>query len=249
MRSRVELFEQIRRDKRIEDLVDPGAGGPASGAPADGAAGVGRRSAATAEDLPAAVAAGDRAVGGGDRRLAARGPEGPAQAAAHRPAGLAAPRRGARGDGVGGDGVPSRRPPPGRARPGPRGGGDPADPPAGCGGGGRLRRVPRGDRRGPGEVLVVRDAAVALRAGVPRRVRHPSPGSVPGRTCAGVPALRRCPGPGPLRQPEAGGDPCAARPGPGRVRTVRRAAVALRVRLVLLPARDHRRARERRRRG
>ena len=59
-RSRVELFEQIRRDWRAGEVVDPGAGGAASGAPADGAAGVGQRGPAAAEGVSAAAAAGDR---------------------------------------------------------------------------------------------------------------------------------------------------------------------------------------------
>ena len=44
------------------------------------------------------------------------------------------------------------------------------------------------------------------------------------------------PGPDPLRQPQTGGGPGAARAGPGRVRTVHRAAQPLRLRLVLLPS-------------
>jgi len=53
------------------------------------------------------------------------------------------------------------------------------------GGRGRLRRVLRHDRRAGREVLDVRDATVALGQSVSRRVRHPSPGSVPGRPCTG----------------------------------------------------------------
>jgi hypothetical protein len=40
-------------------------------------------------------------------------------------------------------------------------------------------------------------------------------GGVPGRPRAGVRVFRRGAGPDPLRQPQAGGDPGAARPGPG----------------------------------
>ena len=58
-------------------------------------------------------------------------------------------------------------------------------------------------RRGAGEVLDVRDAPVALGQGVPCRVRHPGPGGVPGGPRAGVRALRRGAGPGPLRQPRS----------------------------------------------
>jgi len=57
------------------------------------------------------------------------------------------------------------------------------------------------------------------------------------------------PGRGPVRQLEAGGDPCLEGPRPDRGRPVHRLAVALRVRLVLLHAGPAGRAREGRRRG
>ena len=249
MRSRVELFEQIRRDRRLEEL---------SIRELAERHGVHRRTVRQAlaaavppprKAYPPQAAAGDRSVRVGDRRLAARGPGRTAQAAAHRSPGLAAAGRRARRDGVGGDGVALRRPPPGRARPGPPGGVDPADASGRRGGRGRLRRVLRDDRRRLDQVLDVRDAAVALGAGVPRRVRHPGPGGVPRRACAGVRALRRRPGPGALRQPQTRRRPRPERPRPDRVRAVHRAAIALRVRLVLLPTRHRGRAREGRRRG
>ncbi|GAY08700.1 mobile element protein [Pseudonocardia sp. N23] len=103
-------------------------------------------------------------------------------------------------------------------------GDDPADTPARRRGRGRLRRVPRGARRGRGEVLDVRDAAVELGPGVPRRVRHPGPGGVPRRPRAGVHALRRGARVAALRQPQTGGGPGLQGPRPRRVRAVHRAA-------------------------
>ena len=85
----------------------------------------------------------------------------------------------------------------------------------------------------------------ALGQGVPRRVRHPGPGGVPGRPCAGVRALRWGPGPGPLRQPEAGGGPGAARAGTGPRRNgSSRCGRHYGFDVVLLPTRRRGRARE-----
>ena len=53
MGSRVELFEQIRRDRDREELVDAGVGGAVWGSPGDGQAGAG-----------VAGAAGTQAAGG-----------------------------------------------------------------------------------------------------------------------------------------------------------------------------------------
>ena len=145
-----------------------------------------------------------------------------------------------------GDGVAVCGPPPRRAGPGQGPGHGAAGASAGRGGRGGLRRVPRRDRRGAAQAVDVRDAAVVLGPGVPRRVRHPGAGSVPGRPRAGVRVLRRGARPGPVRQPQARGGAGAARPGPGRVRAVHRAALPLRVRLVLLRPGQGRRARERR---
>ena len=93
-----------------------------------------------------------------------------------------------------------------------------------------------------GQAVDVRDAAVVLGPGVPRRVRHPGAGGVPGRARAGVGVFRRAARPGPLRQPQARRDPGAARPGPGRIRAVHRAAQPFRVRLILLRPGPRRRA-------
>ena len=225
MRSRVELFEQIRRDRRVEDLSirELADRHRVHRRTVRQALAVG--GAAAAEDVSGAAAAGDRPVDVGDRRLAARRSGGAAQAAAHGPAGLAAAGRRARRDAVGGDGVAVCRPPPGRARPGRRARWRSRRPTC------RARR-PRSTSASStptiagalDQVLDVRDAAVALGQGVPRRVRHPGAGGVPGRPRARVRALRRRPGPDPLRQPQARRGPGAQGPGPGRVRAVHRAA-------------------------
>src|SRR5262249_6012918 len=109
-------------------------------------------------------------------------------------------RRGARarGGGGGGAGVGGWGRAPARAgaekdegtgaatrAPGPRGRG-------GVGG------VPRAGRRGLAEAVDVRDAAIVLGPGLPRGVRHPGAGGVPGRSRAGVRVLRRGAGPGPV---------------------------------------------------
>ncbi len=97
------------------------------------------------------------------------------------------------------------------------------------------------------EAVDVRAAAVVLGPGVSCRVRHPGAGSVPGRARAGVRVFRRGAGPDPLRQSQARRHPGAEGPGPGRGGAVHRAALALRVRLVLLHPRPAGSARERRR--
>ena len=61
---------------------------------------------------------------------------------------------------------------------------------AGRRGRGRLRRVLLHDRRGGREVLDVRDATIPLGQSVSHRVRHPGPGSLPGGSCVGLPVLR-----------------------------------------------------------
>ena len=80
----------------------------------------------------------------------------------------------------------------------------------------------------------VRAAAVVLGPGVPCRVRHPGAGGVPGGPCAGVGVLRRGAGPGAGMTTSSPGVDMPVRPGPGRVRAVHRAALPLRLRLVLL---------------
>src|SRR6266496_349389 len=102
--------------------------------------------------------------------MAAGRPAGAAQAAAHGAAGLAAAGRRARRQAVGGDGVTVCGPPQNRTRPGPRRGQRAAGAPARRGGRGRLRRVPRDDRRSAGEAVAVRAAAVMLGPGVSCRV-------------------------------------------------------------------------------
>ena len=80
---------------------------------------------------------------------------------------------------------------------------------------------------------------------VPRRLCQPGPGVVPGRARAGVRGVGRgADRDDPLRQPEPGGDPGRAGPGAVGEPAVRRAALPLRLRLVLLPARDRGGARE-----
>ena len=202
MRSRVELFEKIRRDRRLDDvsireLADRH--------------GVHRRTVRQAlEDAvppprkvyPARPRPAIDAWVGGDRRLAHRRRGRPAQAAPYRPADLAAAGRRASGDALGGDGVALRRPSSGRARAADPRGVDPADASGRCRGRGRLRRVLLDDRRSGREVLDVRDATVALGQSVSRRVRHSGPGSVPGGSRAGLRVLRRCARPDPVRQPQ-----------------------------------------------
>ena len=60
------------------------------------------------------------------------------------------------------------------------------------------RRVPRHDRRGLAEAVDVRDAAVVLGPGLSCRIRHPGAGGVPGGPRAGVRVLRRGARPGPV---------------------------------------------------
>ena len=101
----------------------------------------------------------------------------------------------------------------------------PADPPAGRGGGGRLRGVQGGDRRDRGEAVDVRAAAVALGQGRAHRLCQPGPGVLPRRARPGVRrAGRGADRDDPLRQPDPGGGPGAARAGPVGERAVRRAA-------------------------
>ena len=126
------------------------------------------------------------------------------------------------------------------------GGGDPADASGRRGGRGRLRRVLRHDRRR----LVIKCWMFVMRLSHSGKAFHVAFATQAQEAflegpCAGVRALRRRPRPGPLRQPQTRGRPGAEGPGPDRVRTVHRAAQPLRVRLVLLPPR-HRRARTRR---
>ena len=226
VRSRVELFEQIRRDRRVEGLSVRELAGRHR---------VHRRTVrqALASAVPparkgvsAAVAAG-RPGCRGDRRLAARRSGGAVQAAAHGASGLAAAGRRTRCGAGRGDGVAACRASTGRAGPGPGRGRGAADASARRGGGGRRRRVLRHRGRVVDQAVDVR-AVVALGQGGPPRVRHPGAGGVPGGARAGLRPLRGGPGPDPLRQPEAGGGPGAARTGPGRVGAVHRAAQPLR---------------------
>ena len=245
MRSRVELFEKIRRDRRLDDAVDPRAGGSSWRASSDGAPGArrprsrrrgrcirrgpGRRSIAWVtvidawliadEDAPRKQRHTARRVW---QRLVAEHQATLSEVTVSR---YVARRRVELG-------LLTRR------------GVDPADPSGRRRGRGRLRRVLLDDRRGGREVLDVRDATVPLGQSVSRRVRHPGPGSVPGGPRAGLRVLRRCARPDPVRQPQTRRHPGPQGPRPHRVRTVHRAAQPLRVRLVLLPPGHRGRPRE-----
>jgi hypothetical protein len=100
--------------------------------------------------------------------------------------------------------------------------------------------------------LPVHAAAVVLRQGGAPRVRHPRSRSLPRgpRLCVRT-AWRHTTRQDPLRQPEVRRLPSAVRPRPGRVATLDRVPLALRLRRLLLPTRQGRCAREgrRRRRG
>jgi hypothetical protein len=76
----------------------------------------------------------------------------------------------------------------------------------------RLRRVPRPRCGDADQAVDVRDAVVALWPGVPRRVCHPGPQGLPGRACAGVRPRRCGAGQDPLRQPQARGGPALLTP-------------------------------------
>ena len=103
--------------------------------------------------------------------------------------------------------------------------------------------------RRAGGRLDVRAAPVGVGPRVPPGLSEPGPAGVPRRPRPRVRASGWGAGPGPLRQLEAGRGARVEGPGSGRVGTVHRPAVALRVRLVLLSARPRRRPREGRRRG
>ena len=205
-------------------IVDPRAGGSTSGAPAHGAAGVGQCGPAAAEGVPTAGASGDRPVRRGHRRLAARGQEAPRKQrhTARRVWQRLVAEHGAtlsevtvsryvarRKVELGLDRVevvvPQTHPP------------------------GAEAEVDFGEfyathRRDVDEAVDVRDAAVALGTGVPRRVRHPGPGGVPGRARAGVRALRR--GAGRIRYDNL--KPAVVRVLRGRDRTESERFIALR---------------------
>ena len=227
-RSRVELFEQIRRDRRaggssIRELADRH-----QCAPADGAAGVGQsRCRRRGRRIRARPRPAIGPVGGGDRRLAGGRPGRAAQAAAHGAAGLAAAGRRARRERGRGRRCRGMWPAAGAEL-----GLDEVEvtvPQAHAPGAeaevdfGEFHALVAGVLT---EAVDVRAAAVVLGPGVPRRVRHPGAGGVPGGPRAGVRALRRGARPDPLRQPQAGRGAGAEGPGPGRVRAVHRAALA-----------------------
>lgn len=118
-RSKVELFEQIRRDRRIEGLSIRELTQRHWGAPAYGASSAGQCSPTATEGVSPPGAVGDRPLRRGDRRVAAGRSGRTAQAATHRTAGLAAGRR-TRRDAGGSDRVVAlRRPTPGRVESGP----------------------------------------------------------------------------------------------------------------------------------
>ena len=110
VRSRVELFEQIRRDRRLEELSIRELAERHRVHRRTVRQALASRGAAAAQGVPAR-GRGRRWTPwvGGDRRLAGGGPGGAAQAAAHRPAGVAAAGRRARREAGRVDGVALRR--------------------------------------------------------------------------------------------------------------------------------------------
>ena len=98
---------------------------------------------------------------------------------------------------------------------------------------GRLGRGAGRARRGVGEGASVRDARVVLRGGVLSGVAGRDPAGVPRAARRGVRVVRRRVRGDPVRQPDVGGEEGAEGPPAGRDRPVRRAALALPVRVAV----------------
>ena len=236
----------ISGETSVRGRVDSRPGAPPPRAPAYGATGA-TVGAAAAAQAGSEGGAATRSAPRDDPRVAGRRPERAAQAAPHREAGLAAPRGRARGERRRVDGASLRRPRAPRARVRQGDGDDPPAASAGRGGGGRLRRGQRLARRGADRALDVRHAALPLGARRPRLLPGRGPGGVPRGTYGRPWAPRRGAAARPLRQSQGGRDARARRTRPHRERPLHRAALALRLRRVLLRARHRGRARERRR--
>ena len=176
-----------------------------------------------------------RPVSGPDRGVAEGRPGGAAQAAPYRQTDLAAPGRRARRRGLRAPGLPLRGHQAARDR---RGRGlRAADLRGGRRGRGRLGRGAGDHARRASGGAPVPDARLPFGRLLCDRLRVRDPAGVPGGPRRRPGVLRRSLRADPLRQPEGGRGEGDEGPPPGGVRPLRRSALPLRLRFLLLPER------------